>query len=76
MFITPSQACKTTRRGTFSRGTVHCPTCKTAIHLFKAERVGEEFSANCPRCGRRAFHERRDMAVEQFIDRRSKPRAT
>jgi hypothetical protein len=75
MFIVQNQPSKTTRRGTFSRGTVHCPTCRTAIHLFKAEQVIEEFSANCPRCGRRAFHERRDMEVEQFIDRRAKPRA-
>jgi ssDNA-binding Zn-finger/Zn-ribbon topoisomerase 1 len=75
MFNALTQAFKNTRRGTFSRGTVRCPNCKTAIHLFKAEQVGQEFSANCPRCGRRAFHERRDMAIEQFIERRAKPRA-
>jgi ssDNA-binding Zn-finger/Zn-ribbon topoisomerase 1 len=75
MFSAMKQATKTTRRGTFSRGTVHCPNCKTAIHLFKAEQVGEEFSASCSRCGRRAFHERRHMAIEQFVERRAKPRA-
>lgn len=75
MFIALSQAIKNTRRGTFSRGTVHCPSCTTVIHLHKVDKVGREFSATCPRCGRRAFHQRRDMTIEQFIDRRAKPRA-
>lgn len=75
MFNALNQAFKNTRRRTFSRGTVRCPTCTTAVHLHKVEQVDCEFSASCPRCGRRAFYERRDMAIEQFIDRRAKPRA-
>jgi hypothetical protein len=74
MFNALNEAFKNTRRGTFSRGSVRCPTCTTSIHLYKVDKVDSEFSASCPRCGRRAFHDRRDMTIEQFIDRRSKPR--
>jgi endogenous inhibitor of DNA gyrase (YacG/DUF329 family) len=74
MFNVPQPAFKNTRRGTFSRGTVRCPTCAAVIPLRKADDVDEEFSARCPHCGRRSFHHRCDMAIEQLIDRRKKPR--
>ncbi len=64
-----------TRRGTFSRGTVHCPKCSGAIHVFKIPEISDEFSLSCRACGARSLHAKRDMSVEQFIDRRSKPRA-
>jgi hypothetical protein len=75
MFIALHQAFKNTRRGTFSRGTVKCPACAAAVHLYKVEAVGEEFSTRCPGCGRRAFYRYADMAIEQFLERRAKPRA-
>jgi hypothetical protein len=65
---------RTLRRGTFSRGTVHCPKCAAAIHVFKVAELTDEFSLTCHPCGRRSFHARRDMNVEQFFDRRAKPR--
>jgi DNA-directed RNA polymerase subunit RPC12/RpoP len=74
MIVALQPAFKNTRRGTFTRGTVLCPTCKAAIHLRHPERVDEEFSARCPGCGRRSFHHRRDMTIEQLVDRRKKPR--
>ncbi len=75
MFGTTTAATRTLRRGTFSRGTVHCPKCSTAIHVFKVTDVTDEFSLTCRACGRRSFYSRRDMNVEQFFDRRAKPRA-
>lgn len=75
MFTTLNQAFKHTRRGTFSRGVVACLKCTSAIHLHKVDAVGEEFSARCTKCGTRGFFEKRTMTVEQFIERRMKPRA-
>ena len=66
---------RTLRRGTFSRGTVRCPKCSAAIHVFKVTELTDEFSLTCRSCGRRNFHSRRDVSVEQFFDRRAKPRA-
>jgi hypothetical protein len=63
------------RRGTYSRGALHCPKCATTIHVFKVTDVTEEFSLPCRGCGRRNFYAKRDMDVEQFLDRRVKPRA-
>jgi hypothetical protein len=63
------------RRGTYSRGTLHCPKCSTTIHVFKAAEVTDEFSLHCRACGHRNFYAKRDMSVEQFLDRRAKPRA-
>lgn len=75
MFTTLNQAFKNTRRGTFSRGTVVCPKCTTAIHLHKVDAVGDEFSARCAKCGHRGFYDKHAMMIEQFIERRMKPRA-
>jgi uncharacterized paraquat-inducible protein A len=74
MIVPLQPAFKNTRRGTFSRGTVQCPACRAAIHLRNPEQVDQEFSARCTRCGRRSFHNRSDMAIEQLVDRRKKPR--
>jgi hypothetical protein len=63
------------RRGTYTRGTVHCPKCKTVIHVYKVTDVTDEFSLHCGGCGHRRFYSKREMGVEQFLDRRTKPRA-
>ena len=62
-------------RGTYSRGTLRCPKCSTTIHVFKVTDITEEFSLPCRECGRRNFYAKRDMNVEQFLERRTKPRA-
>jgi endogenous inhibitor of DNA gyrase (YacG/DUF329 family) len=74
MIVPLQPAFKNTRRGTFTRGTVQCPSCRAAIFLRNPERVDEEFSARCPHCGKRSFHNRRDIKIEQLVDRRKKPR--
>lgn len=63
------------RRGTYIRGTVRCPKCASAIHVFKVTDVTDEFSLHCGKCGHRRFYMKREMNVEQFLDRRAKPRA-
>ena len=45
------------------------------IHIFKVTDVTDEFSLHCGACGHRRFYLKREMEVEQFIDRRAKPRA-
>jgi hypothetical protein len=63
------------RRGTYGRGTVHCPNCSAVIHVFKVTEITDEFSLHCRACGRRSFHAKGGMNIEQFLDRRAKPRA-
>jgi DNA-directed RNA polymerase subunit RPC12/RpoP len=62
------------KKPVYHRGVVACRKCAAPIHVYRLAALGDEFSVRCPRCGERGFYLKREMAIEEFPERRKKPR--
>lgn len=69
-----AQTRNATTRGTFTRGAVSCPKCRAEIPFFRVEAVADDFSLRCSKCGHRGHFRKAEITVQQFPDRRRKPR--
>jgi DNA-directed RNA polymerase subunit RPC12/RpoP len=58
----------------YHRGEFACRKCGMAIHVYKINTLAEEFSVRCPKCGDRGIYLKRRIAIQEFPDRRKKPR--
>jgi len=62
------------RKSTYQRGVVTCRKCAAPIPVQKLTALADEVSLRCPKCGDRGLYEKRAIVVEEYPERRMKPR--
>lgn len=58
----------------YQRGVVACRKCAAPINVYKLKALAEEFSLHCKKCGDRGFYQKRELGIEELLERRKKPR--
>jgi DNA-directed RNA polymerase subunit RPC12/RpoP len=53
---------------------VTCRKCGAPIPVQKLTALADEVSLRCPKCSDRGFYEKRAIVLEEFPERRLKPR--
>jgi len=59
---------------TYERGVLACAKCTAPIYVYKLEKLTDEFSVRCPRCGDRGIYTKHALTIESLRERRRKPR--
>jgi len=62
------------KKTVYQRGVVACRKCGAPIHFYKLAVLAEEFSVRCEHCGDRGVYAKRGIGIEEFPERRRKPR--
>jgi DNA-directed RNA polymerase subunit RPC12/RpoP len=62
------------RKSAYQRGMVTCRKCAAPIPVQKLTDLADEVSLRCPKCGDRGFYAKQAIVVDEFPERRKKPR--
>jgi DNA-directed RNA polymerase subunit RPC12/RpoP len=62
------------KKVTYQRGQVTCRKCGAPIFVYKLATLPDEFSVHCTKCSGRSLYQNREIAIQEFPERRKKPR--